>query len=90
MFRNSLITMPTACALARVLTYRADAQLTPVTISGEGIGPTGLTLPGDDPWPHWIMGLATRVGMHRGAGLSDRRGGSAPDRPGRSLFFRAA
>ncbi len=37
-------------------------------ISGEGLGPEGLPLPGQPPRPHWIIGHATHLGMHYSAG----------------------
>lgn len=37
-------------------------------ISGEGVGPTGLPGPGEDPRPHWIVGNATHLGLHYGEG----------------------
>ncbi len=40
----------------------------PFRITGEGIGPFGLPLPGQDPRPHWIIGEATHLGRHYGEG----------------------
>ena len=58
-------------ALAVVLTLAcsaAEAQVKPFKISGEGIGPAGLPLPGQPPRPHWIVGNATHLGRHEGEG----------------------
>lgn len=38
-------------------------------ISGEGVGPEGLPLPGEAPRPHWIIGTATHLGVHDGDGF---------------------
>lgn len=47
----------------------AEAQVTkPFKISGEGIGPMGLPLPGQAPRPHGIVGEATHLGRHAGLG----------------------
>src|SRR5262245_35333173 len=46
----------------------AAAQEKPFKISGAGIGPTGLPLPGQEPRSHWIVGVATHMGLHYGEG----------------------
>lgn len=47
----------------------AEAQVVkPFKISGYGVGPTGLPLPGQPPRPHWIDGEATHLGRHHGEG----------------------
>jgi hypothetical protein len=47
----------------------AQAQVVkPFKITGEGVGPFGLPLPGQDPRPHWIIGEATHLGRHYGEG----------------------
>jgi hypothetical protein len=40
----------------------------PFQIRGEGVGPLGLPLPGQDPREHWIIGEATHLGRHAGEG----------------------
>ncbi|QDV34817.1 hypothetical protein [Tautonia plasticadhaerens] len=40
----------------------------PFKISGEGIAPMGLPLPGQGAGPHWIDGQATHLGRHHGEG----------------------
>ena len=50
------------------LGLRADAQTKPFKISGQGVGPTGLPLPGQTPRSHWIVGEATELGRHYGEG----------------------
>jgi hypothetical protein len=40
----------------------------PFKITGEGSGPMGLPLPGQDPRPHTIEGTATHLGKHTGEG----------------------
>jgi len=47
---------------------QTDAQVKPFKISGGGIGPTGLPLPGQDPRPHWNIGQATELGRFYGEG----------------------
>jgi hypothetical protein len=55
-------------ALAAVATP-AQAQVPkPFKITGEGVGPLGLPLPGQEPRPHWIVGEATHLGRHFGEG----------------------
>jgi hypothetical protein len=47
----------------------AQAQVEkPFKINGQGIGPTGLPLPGQPPRPHFIEGNATHLGRHCGRG----------------------
>jgi hypothetical protein len=46
----------------------AQAQTKPFKITGEGIGPFGLPLPGEEPREHWIVGEATFLGRHFGEG----------------------
>ena len=46
----------------------AHAQVKPFKITGEGVGPLGLPLPGQDPRSHWIVGNATHLGKHTGIG----------------------
>jgi hypothetical protein len=54
-----------ALALATSL---AEAQTKPFKIIGYGIAPEGLPLPGQGARPHWIVGTATQLGLHVGAG----------------------
>jgi hypothetical protein len=64
--------VPTAAALLAALALTpapAGAQVVkPFKIKGEGVGPLGLPLPGQDPRPHWIVGEATHLGRHDGEG----------------------
>jgi hypothetical protein len=58
-------------ALAVVLTlacHKAQAQVKPFKITGEGVAPFGLPLPGQDARPHSIVGNATHLGRHTGEG----------------------
>src|SRR5947209_8305630 len=55
-------------AVFAVACPRADAQTKPFKISGQGVGPTGLPLPGQTPRSHWIVGEATELGRHYGEG----------------------
>lgn len=47
---------------------QADAQTKPFKIKGEGSGPMGLPLPGQDPRPHWSIGTGTHLGVYYGEG----------------------
>jgi hypothetical protein len=46
----------------------AHAQVKPFKITGAGIGPHGLPLPGQPPRPHWAIGEATQLGRYYGEG----------------------
>jgi hypothetical protein len=72
MFRNvppKRVVVPLA-ALAAVLALacRADAQVKPFQITGEGVGPQGLPVPGQPARTHWTVGEATHLGRYRGQG----------------------
>jgi hypothetical protein len=47
----------------------AQAQVKPFKITGEGVGPLGVPLPGQPMRPHWIEGNATHLGRHEGEGF---------------------
>ena len=69
MFRKSLVASLAFCALALVLTpNQAQAQTKPFKITGGGVGPDGIPLPGEDPRPHWAVGNATQLGKYSGQG----------------------
>jgi hypothetical protein len=68
--RRKLVTTSLA-ALVAVLALAcgvAQAQTKPFKISGAGVGPFGLPLPGEEPREHWIVGEATFLGRHFGEG----------------------
>jgi hypothetical protein len=47
----------------------AEAQVRkPFAISGRGVAPSGLPLPGMEPRSHWSVGQATHLGRYRGDG----------------------
>jgi len=46
----------------------AEAQTKPFKISGSGVGPTGLPLPGQPARMHWAIGEATHMGRYYGEG----------------------
>ena len=57
------------CTLALVLTQiRAEAQAVPFKIAGGGVATEGLPLPGEDPRPHWSVGVGTHLGEYTGEG----------------------
>jgi hypothetical protein len=58
-------------ALAAILALAcptAEAQVKPFKITGEGVGPGGLPLPGQPARYHWVLGNATHLGQHCGEG----------------------
>ena len=57
------------CALSLTLgADQASAQTKPFKITGAGVGPEGIPLPGDDPRPHWAIGNASHLGKYYGEG----------------------
>jgi hypothetical protein len=63
---SSLIVLHLGLGLA---SPQARAQIVkPIKISGEGVGPLGLPLPGQPPRPHWAAGQATHLGDYYGIG----------------------
>jgi hypothetical protein len=73
MFRKSRLNKVVGplTALAVVLTlacHKAQAQVKPFKVTGEGVAPFGLPLPGQDARPHSIVGNATHLGRHTGEG----------------------
>ena len=46
----------------------ASAQSVAFKIAGEGVGPDGLPLPTQPERGHWVVGNATHLGKHTGAG----------------------
>lgn len=68
--RLSAVVVPFA-ALVAALTLpgpTAEAQVKPFKISGAGVAPTGVPLPGQGSRPHWIVGKASYLGWHHGDG----------------------
>ncbi|MEX1027186.1 MAG: hypothetical protein WD049_04165 [Candidatus Paceibacterota bacterium] len=55
-------------AVAALACPTAEAQVKAFKISGEGEGPIGLPLPGQDARMHWVVGNATHLGRHYGEG----------------------
>lgn len=58
-------------ALAIVLVMLAPVAMAndkPFSIVGAGVGPSGLPLPGEPPRFHWVVGVATQLGLHYGEG----------------------
>ena len=59
----------TLLALLAMTASSAQAQTTkPFKIVGAGSGPVGLPLPGQPARPHWVVGVATHLGLHYGEG----------------------
>jgi hypothetical protein len=65
---NSVVAPLTVLAAVLASTGVAHAQAKPFKIVGLGEGPQGLPLPGEPARPHWIIGDATYLGLHIGAG----------------------
>ncbi len=73
MFRSpqwTRITIPLAAVVAALALAcgSALAQDKPFEISGAGVGPGGLPLPGQAPGEHWAIGEATFLGRYFGEG----------------------
>lgn len=66
--RNAALSSFVALAALVAAAAPAQAQLKPFKISGEGVAPLGLPLPGQEARPHWIVGNATHLGLHKGKG----------------------
>src|SRR5438270_7229892 len=67
--RTPVVTLAALLASLWVASAPAQAQVVkPFKITGGGVGPTGLPLPGQAPRPHWIVGEATYLGRHYGEG----------------------
>lgn len=69
-FRLKMMVVPLTVLLSLLTIACRDvqAQVKPFKITGEGVGPFGLPLPGQDPRPHGIVGNATHLGKHLGLG----------------------
>ena len=69
MHSNRIAAGLTVIVLALALTPRqAEAQCISFWITGAGIGPQGLPLPGEPGRPHWAVGFATDLGLYYGQG----------------------
>ncbi len=66
--RNVVVHVTTVVAVLTLACHSAEAQVKPFKITGDGVAPLGLPLPGQDARPHWIVGNATHLGRHSGAG----------------------
>jgi hypothetical protein len=72
-------------ALVAVLTLAdgaAQAQTKPFMISGAGVGPNGLPLPGQPARSHWSIGVATHMGLYYGDGFVQTDSVDAVSPPG--------
>jgi len=63
-FRLALLALVAVCSL----TVAAQAQVKPFKITGGGIAPEGLPLPGQAGRQHWSVGNATHLGKYSGDG----------------------
>ncbi len=66
---KNVVVLMTAC-VATLLWLPCDAlaQVKPFKIQGTGVAPNGLPFPGQPPRPHFVVGTATHLGKHQGAG----------------------
>ena len=68
-FRLNNLVVAAAFAVLIATSSSVQAQIEkPFNITGTGIAPQGLPLPGQDARPHWIVGNANHLGLHTGAG----------------------
>jgi hypothetical protein len=66
---STFVALAVLLALLTVAVSSAQAQTTkPFKIFGVGAGPIGLPLPGQPARPHWVVGVATDLGLHYGEG----------------------
>ncbi len=69
MIRKAFLAAFTVCTLVLALgENQALAQEKPFKITGSGIGPDGLPLPGQAPRSHCAIGTATHLGKYYGLG----------------------
>jgi len=69
MSRKSLVLALVIGTVAFALAQgRADAQPEPFHITGGGVGPEGLPLPGEPPRPHTSTGRGSHLGNYTGLG----------------------
>src|SRR6267378_3155093 len=67
--QNRLVFHLAACVTLLALAgLRAEVRADPFKITGSGVAPSGLPLPGQEPRPHTIVGNATYLGRHTGEG----------------------
>lgn len=70
MSRKMTVLALALCTAALALAQgRAEAQTVPFQITGGGVAPDGLPLPGEPPRSHWSVGEATGLGAYNGDGL---------------------
>lgn len=68
MFGNFRLAVAALVALSSLACATAQAEVKPFKITGGGIAPEGLPLPGQDPREHWSVGTATHLGKYTGDG----------------------
>lgn len=68
MLRNYRLVVAALVALSALACASAQAQVKPFKITGGGIAPLGLPLPGQDARQHWSVGTATHLGKYTGDG----------------------
>ncbi len=66
--KNGVVLMAALVTTLSMLSYDAQAQVKPFKIKGEGVAQFGLPLPGQPARPHTVVGTATHLGKHNGAG----------------------
>lgn len=63
-----IVAVAMVVAVLTLACHEAQAQVKPFKISGGGVGPQGLPLPGQAPREHWSVGNATHLGKYAGDG----------------------
>jgi hypothetical protein len=66
--KKVLIPLAAFVAILTLACLKTEVQADPFKITGSGVAPFALPLPGQEPRPHTIVGTATYLGKHKGAG----------------------
>lgn len=67
--RSRILGLVAGLVVGSLFMAPAQAQnVKPFKITGSGVGPSGLPLPGQPARPHWVVGEATHLGHHYGEG----------------------
>lgn len=66
--RPGRILVPMAVLAALLSLAGQEAAAKPFKVVGAGVGPKGLPTPGQEPRPHWAVGVATHLGLYYGQG----------------------
>jgi hypothetical protein len=68
-YRTVFASLFASLAVLMVASTTAQAQVArPFRITGDGLGPEGIPLPGQPPRPHWALGIGHPLGVYSGEG----------------------